>query len=346
MASLVSYLGWGAVAFVLVIAFVLGAVMASFITCVAYRLMAGESPWKGRSHCDTCGHTLGALDLVPILGWVARGGKCHYCGARIPVRCVVTEVLLGIVFALIVWVFGLGIPALAYCALATVLLGVSLYDLDTMTIPNGFIIALIAIWTICLALCGVCQLAGVPIGLYSQQFAASQLATFGAMGPWVGTGALSLAMEGLIGAVVLCAIIFVVCLVFEKITGKVGLGGGDIKLLFACTLYLGFALGLFNLVVSCILGIVFFVVGLAKAAPATDDADADAEADAQADAEALETAAADAAAAADDAADDAAPTPAKGAFPFGPAIAVATIISLFGGIPFVVWYLSLVLGAF
>lgn len=42
----------------------LGACLGSFVNCLAWRLANGESVLAGRSHCTSCGHVLGALDLV------------------------------------------------------------------------------------------------------------------------------------------------------------------------------------------------------------------------------------------------------------------------------------------
>ena len=55
--------------------------------------------------------------------------------------------------------------------------------------------------------------------------------------------------------------------VFDKITGKESLGGGDIKLFFMTGLYLGPAVGLFNLILSCIAGIFFVIVMKQKRIP-------------------------------------------------------------------------------
>ena len=46
-------------------------------------------------------------------------------------------------------------------------------------------------------------------------------------------------------------------LLFDKVTGKESLGGGDIKLFFMTGLYLGPWVGLFNLILSCMIGIGF-----------------------------------------------------------------------------------------
>jgi prepilin signal peptidase PulO-like enzyme (type II secretory pathway) len=57
-----------------------------------------------RSHCPTCGTTLQARDLVPLLSWLSTGGRCRHCGATIGARylwielaCCVTGGLLGVI---------------------------------------------------------------------------------------------------------------------------------------------------------------------------------------------------------------------------------------------------------
>ena len=63
-----------------VLAALLGACMGSFLNCMAWRVVHGESVLRGRSHCDACGHVLGARDLVPVVSYLVSGGKCRYCG--------------------------------------------------------------------------------------------------------------------------------------------------------------------------------------------------------------------------------------------------------------------------
>lgn len=57
------------------LAALLGACMGSFLNCMAWRVVHGESVLRGRSHCDACGHMLGARDLVPIVSYLASGGR-------------------------------------------------------------------------------------------------------------------------------------------------------------------------------------------------------------------------------------------------------------------------------
>ena len=54
---------------------------ASFLQCWADRARAGSThPPEGRSHCDSCGQTLGAIDLVPVLSWLWNRGRARCCG--------------------------------------------------------------------------------------------------------------------------------------------------------------------------------------------------------------------------------------------------------------------------
>ena len=50
------------------VALVVGAVFGSFLNCAAWRIAHGRSFLKGRSICPSCGHVLGAAELVPAAG--------------------------------------------------------------------------------------------------------------------------------------------------------------------------------------------------------------------------------------------------------------------------------------
>jgi len=82
-------------------AFVLGAVVGSFLNVVAYRVPAGRSVIAGRSACPACGHPVRARDNVPILGWILLGGRCRDCGGSIPAGYAIVEVAGGAALALL-----------------------------------------------------------------------------------------------------------------------------------------------------------------------------------------------------------------------------------------------------
>lgn len=72
---------------------IFGAWFASFLNVVAWRVPRGESVVAPPSHCPSCGHRLGWLDLVPIFSYLFLRGRCRYCGAPVAARYTVVESL-------------------------------------------------------------------------------------------------------------------------------------------------------------------------------------------------------------------------------------------------------------
>ena len=57
--------------------------VGSFLGVLIHRLPEGRSVIWGRSHCDSCGITLGLPEIIPIVGSLLAGGRCRACGASI-----------------------------------------------------------------------------------------------------------------------------------------------------------------------------------------------------------------------------------------------------------------------
>lgn len=72
----------------------MGAALASFGCVIAERVPRGETI-GGRSHC-ACGRHLRAVELAPVLGWLACRGRARCCGARLPIGYLVAELLAGV----------------------------------------------------------------------------------------------------------------------------------------------------------------------------------------------------------------------------------------------------------
>lgn len=207
-----------------VIVFILGAVFGSFLNCMAWRIVHGESVVKGRSHCPACGHVLQALDLVPIFSYLFLHGRCRYCGKKISPRCLWTELILALLFLGNFLRFGFSLEAVFSIALTGILFCLSLVDYDSLEIPNGFIITGLVMW--------------IPYVIFSD------------------SGWKTTLISGLIGGVVIAGILLLVSLIFSHVTGKDGMGGGDIKLIFMVDLYLGIWVGWFHLILACIIGLI------------------------------------------------------------------------------------------
>lgn len=133
--------------YLIVLAFIFGAIFASFITCTAWRVVRGEDWMLGHSHCDTCGHELSTADLFPVISYIALKGKCRYCGSKVPPRDLIFEIILGLLFAGTLALHGaIDAIVIATLVLEVLLLGLSLADWDSGVIPNGFLAAILVVW--------------------------------------------------------------------------------------------------------------------------------------------------------------------------------------------------------
>lgn len=123
--------------------FMFGACVGSFYNVIALRLPLKESFTKGRSHCPKCMHTLSALDLVPFFSYIFLRGKCRYCKEKISFRYPVVELIGGLSAVFSFYKLGLSLEALLVFYVISILVCLSIIDLDTHEIPNGFHIALL-----------------------------------------------------------------------------------------------------------------------------------------------------------------------------------------------------------
>lgn len=75
---------------------VLAALMlGSFTNLAADRLPRHESILWPRSHCCSCGRVLNLVDLVPVVGYMARAGRCASCEIPIGLMSPVVEAVSG-----------------------------------------------------------------------------------------------------------------------------------------------------------------------------------------------------------------------------------------------------------
>lgn len=135
------------------IVFVLGASIGSFCMVVGSRGAAGESPWKGRSHCCSCGHELNFIDLLPVFGWIIRGGKCKYCGSALSPTYVIIEAICGAMYALTFERFEVSILTLLYFLMFGFMVITAIYDMELGEISDLYTIPIACFG----ALIGVCR---------------------------------------------------------------------------------------------------------------------------------------------------------------------------------------------
>ena len=135
-----------AMIFFIVLAAAIGGVAGSFLNCTAWRIVRGESFTMGRSRCPSCGHTLGAAELIPVCSWLFQKGRCKWCKEKISVRYPLTELSFSLITVLCLLRFDLTVLCLRNFLFLCCLFLLTLTDLEDMIIPDGCHIAAAAAW--------------------------------------------------------------------------------------------------------------------------------------------------------------------------------------------------------
>lgn len=205
------------------LAVVAGLCMGSFLNCLAIRLVNGESIAKGRSHCMKCGHVLGFKDLIPVVSFLCLKGKCRYCGEKMSPRYLISELISGVVFLLLLLKYDVSVEFVKFLLLACVLLCISFADLESYIIPDCLIIAGLVIRVVFI----------LTEGNIAKD-----------------------ALTALIGGLSISLPVLIIVLVAEKILKKEAMGGGDIKLLFMAGTFFDWKVNILALIAACFAGIV------------------------------------------------------------------------------------------
>jgi len=93
-------------AFWATVAFIYGTLTGSWLNMLVYRVRRKMSVWRpSRSFCDSCGKTLGLIDLVPVLGWLLARGRSRCCGEKVSVVYPLVELGVGLAFSILVLFF-------------------------------------------------------------------------------------------------------------------------------------------------------------------------------------------------------------------------------------------------
>lgn len=193
----------------MIILLVLGLCLGSFVNAFVWRLHEKKDWVKGRSECPTCQHKLAAKDLVPVLSWLALGGRCRYCHKPISWQYPVVELLTAglFVFSYYFWPLALsGVGLFEFILWLVFVVGfmaLAVYDLRWRILPNKVVYPLlvlaiaqtlvVSLWrkelaTAWGALWGVVVLAGFFYGLFQVS-----------KGRWIGGGDVKLgALLGLL----------------------------------------------------------------------------------------------------------------------------------------------------
>ena len=202
------------------IIFIFGTVIGSFLNVCIYRIPKHEDIVKTGSHCMSCGGQLKWYDMFPLFSYLFLRGRCRYCKTKLSVQYPLIEAVNGILYVIIVLQNGINVDSLLYCLLTSALLVLSVIDFRTYEIPLGINLFILALGLI-------------RVALDYHNF-----------------------LNYLIGLLAVSAVLAIL----YYATGGRAIGGGDVKLMAACGLFLGWQLIIMAFLLGCVLGAVIHVI--------------------------------------------------------------------------------------
>ncbi|SRR5579883_2010124 len=174
------------------------------------------------SHCPHCKKPIRPWHNIPFLSYLWLKGKCAYCKAHISLRYPLVEAVTCLVSVYVAWKFGFTWQTLAALLFTWICICLTFIDLDYHLLPDQ--LTLFLLW----------------LGLFFSLF-----------------NLFCDSHSAIIGAIAGYAIFAAIQLLFERITGKTGMGQGDFKFLAALGGYLGWQLLPLIILFASVTGVIF-----------------------------------------------------------------------------------------
>ncbi len=196
-----------------------GLALGSFMNVCIYRIPLEKSIIRPSSSCPNCGKKIRFYDNIPLISYLLLLGRCRHCHHPISWRYPAVEAITGLLSLALFIRYGLSLQYLLFLLFATTLVTISFIDLDHQIIPD------------------VLSIPGIVAGL-AAAFIPGNVSWF----------------DSIIGIIGGGGTLFLVGLIYEKLTGKQGMGGGDVKLLAMIGAWMGWRSLPFVLLVSSLTG--------------------------------------------------------------------------------------------
>lgn len=210
-----------------VFAFIFGAAIGSFLNVCIFRLPAQVSIVKPLSQCPHCQKQIRFYDNIPLISFFVLKGKCRDCDGSISLRYPLVELITALLSLLLFFKFGVTLNYMIFFIFTAVLIVITFIDFDHQIIPD------------------VLTLPGIPFFFL--------LAVLVVKVPW---------LEALIGLLIGGGVLFAIAFVYELLTKREGMGGGDIKLLAMIGGFLGWKSLIFILLFGSFSGAVIGITAM------------------------------------------------------------------------------------
>ena len=222
-----------------ILALVAGLLIGSFLNVCIYRMPRDLSVVRPRSFCPACEHPIAWYDNIPVASYFLLRRRCRHCGALIPARYLIVEILTAVLFFLIVNALGLTGASAKLCLLTALLVGLTFADLEERILPDEFTLGGTA--------AGLVLSYVVPVDDVIAHVFLPALG-FKLSPQWMSVA------ESVLGAAGPAGCLWLGGYLFEKIRHKEGLGLGDVKMMAMFGAFLGLSATLLTLILGSLAG--------------------------------------------------------------------------------------------
>jgi leader peptidase (prepilin peptidase)/N-methyltransferase len=207
---------------------IIGSSLGSFFNVCIYRIPLKKSIVFPASHCPDCSRPIPKRLNIPLIGFFLTLGKCRECGSKIHWHYPLVEFLTPLLLLLLFFRFDSQFSFLYFKYVLLISLFIIVFFIDSFfrIIPDVLSIPLII------------------AGLIASLHPSNDLTLF----------------SSLIGGASGFFFFYLISFSYWKLTGKMGMGGGDIKLVTAIGTFIGIIGILFTILVSSILALIILLL--------------------------------------------------------------------------------------
>lgn len=157
-----------------------------------------------RSCCPSCGHERRWWEIIPVVSYIILRGRCSACDKTISLRYPAVELVCCAAAIAVLFVNGVVWQTLGAMVLSFSLIAVAVTDFDSRIIPDAVVLPMIWLGLLCNV-----------FGLFTD------------------------AQDAILGAIAGYLVLWLIYWIYKLVTGKEGIGYGDLKLAAMLGAWLG-----------------------------------------------------------------------------------------------------------
>lgn len=202
--------------------FLFGSAIGSFLNVCIYRIPKQISLISPGSFCPSCSYHIPFYHNIPIVSYFLLLGRCRNCGTKISLVYPFVELLNASFYLLLYLKLGFSQELFFYAPFVSAFIALFFIDWKNKILPD------------------VITLSGIIFGI--------------GLSPFIEKLGI---LDAILGAICGFLIFYLIAFIYEKITGREGMGGGDIKMIAMAGAFLGLKGVIATIFISSLIGTLF-----------------------------------------------------------------------------------------